>query len=491
MRTGAVVDVPCSGAVADQWRLPAGFRFGVATSGYQIEGDFNGWGQPANNWWTWEAAGRVEPSGSALGFWADERELLDRASRIGCDSFRLSVEWTRCEPRRDELDTGALDRYSAILGACRDRGLEPVVTLHHFAHPAWLGQDFWLSADSPERFGRWVESAVSRLGDSCSTWVTLNELNILAINSYMTGAFPPGRRGDVGAALRALDNMLSAHIIAYDIIRRLQPDATVTTNNSISSIYELDRLTLDVLLSRAKGVDRHDLTPWLVDRRDLYYGVLDGRAPPGRLERLLRRLLAGIVPMDRALPRTVAALHSATNPRPLDVVSIDYYDPVASHHLRRPGRRTAGGRNWSPDQALWDDVVDPAGLTTYCEANRDDELGLWVAENGLCNRVRGGRGFPRLDGWDRIRYLRENLATVADTVEAGLPITGYWHWTIADNYEWGSYEPRFGLFGVDRGGAPRIRDVDSMGADAAGEYARLMTAMRAGDRQSLRRPSRG
>ncbi len=101
----------------------------------------------------------------------------------------------------------------------------------------------------------------------------------------------------------------------------------------------------------------------------------------------------------------------------------------------------------------------------------------------MCNRVRRGRSFPRHDGWTRDRYLRANLGAVVDAVDAGVPVTGYWHWTLADNYEWGSYEPRFGLFGVDRERGTRVGPFDAMGVDAAGAYRAIITGLRSGDRE--------
>ena len=143
--------------------LPDGFLFGVATAGFQIEGGFNGPGQPANNWLAWEQVGRVTPSGDAVDFWRRPEEALDRAAALGCDSFRLGVEWARVQPGPGVVDAAAVDRYVAIVEACVDRGLTPLVTLHHFTHPAWLGEDLWLRPDAVSRFAAWAAS-------SCRPW---------------------------------------------------------------------------------------------------------------------------------------------------------------------------------------------------------------------------------------------------------------------------------------------------------------------------------
>ena len=103
----------------------------------------------------------------------------------------------------------------------------------------------------------------------------------------------------------------------------------------------------------------------------------------------------------------------------------------------------------------------------------------------MCNRVRDGRSFDRLDGWDRPRYVRENVAAVVAALDDGVPVTGYWHWSLVDNYEWGSYQPRFGLYGVDRARGRRWIDTDAMGRDSAGTYRRVIAGLRAGDRTVL------
>jgi beta-glucosidase/6-phospho-beta-glucosidase/beta-galactosidase len=471
--------------------LPDGFVFGVATAAFQVEGGLNGPGQPANNWYPWEQAGRVEPSGDAVDFWRRPEEALDRAAALGCTGFRLGVEWARtCPDGTDAVDDAALARYVAIVEGCVDRGLEPMVTLHHFTHPAALGDDFWLRPDAPRRFAAWAEEVVAPLAPSVRRWVTVNEINVLALSSWLLGSFPPGRVLALDDAALAVDHLLAAHVAAYGVIHRARPDAEVTTNNACLSVYDYDRALTDVLLARRCGVDRADLAGWLDDRRRLHETLLPGAGgPEGPLRRLGARR-SPFAPARLSRSRAVEAVYASPFACTLDAVGLDWYDPMAGRHLRLPGHRTAGGRSALPTRALWDDVPDPSGLTRWLgiQAALTPGLPIWIVENGLCNRVRRGRSFDRLDGWDRPRYLREHVAAVLEAVDQGVPVAGYWHWSLVDNYEWGTYEPRFGLFGVDRdrGGAGGTwLGTDALGHDAAGAYRRIIAGLRAGDRSVL------
>src|SRR6202043_2157846 len=124
------------------------------------------------------------------------------------------------------------------------------------------------------------------------------------------------------------------------------------------SVYEWDRLLVDVLVAGSAGLARDDLGPWIRARRSQGYALL---SPPSPLERALRWPPVTQWEGGDGFPRSFDAVWDSPHERTLDVVGIDYYDPVAAHHIRLPGHRTAGGRSWQPGAELWDDRVDPGG----------------------------------------------------------------------------------------------------------------------------------
>jgi hypothetical protein len=308
-----------------------------------------------------------------------------------------------------------------------------------------------------------------------------------------------------------LDNLLTAHVLAADAIAAVDPTAEVTINTSSSSVYELDRMLLDLLDLRAAGVDPSDADRYLDERR----AVHDAAFPPRHLgEAAIRRFFAAVSPygaslepgrgrawsslrrvLRRPAPRRVLdAVAASDRGRTLGAVGFDWYDPVASHAMRMPGRRTADGRrDWSAGRALWDVESHPDALRAWCatEAALRPGLPLWVIENGMATRVRDGRDAPRADGMRRTDYVRAHLGAVAHAVADGVPVRAYLHWSLVDNYEWGSYEPRFGLFGMDRRdpGTVRWMETDAVGDDAAGEFARVLAGLRADDRTVLDTPA--
>ncbi len=470
--------------------LSPSFLFGVATAGFQIEGGYNGPGEPANNWEPWEREGRVEISGGATGFYDEPERQLDLAAAIGLSSFRLSIEWSRIEPTRGVIDTSAIEHYRRILAAIAERGMVPVVTLQHFTHPAWLGSAPWCDPSSVAPLVGWMRRAVESFGDLCSRWVSINEPNILAINTFFSGLFPPGRLLDATSVAQTFDTLLAAHVAGYDVIHELQPEAVVTTNPYTFSIYELDQAATDLLTAREAGVESADLSAHLLEQRRVHYRRIGDGGPgaTGTIERFLRRMAASRFSVADAFPTTRAALQASTATHHLDVIAVDHYAPIAASHLVVPGIQTSGGRWWKPGRALWDDAPDPSMLVTVLEEAGSYGRPVWILENGMSNRVVRARSYARMDGLRRPEYLATHLGAVLAAVETGVPVEGFWHWTLIDNYEWGSYEPRFGLYGMDRPQGMVVTSTDALGDDSAGAYGRIIAGLTSGDDSVVTRP---
>ena len=208
------------------------FLWGVAISAYQAEGGYNGAQEPQTNWAEAEKSGKVTSLGQSADFWRRYEEDFDRCRALGLNAFRLGLEWSRIQPSRDDqsaipppFDAAALDHYVAILTACLARGLEPIVTLHHFVHPAWLGADAWLDETTPQRFADYVKTAVShvneRLPRPIQWFITINEPNMLVLNSYLGRQFPAQARGGVTTMMRAYNHLLRAHVLAYNSLHDL------------------------------------------------------------------------------------------------------------------------------------------------------------------------------------------------------------------------------------------------------------------------------
>ncbi|MGI8684550.1 MAG: family 1 glycosylhydrolase [Acidimicrobiales bacterium] len=376
---------------------PHGVRSGAVLGGFETEGGYNQAGQPAHNWCWWEIEGRSPRCPPAGGFWDDWDASVAQVAAAGFDTVRVSVEWARCEPLDGSPDLAAIAGYCRLLDVCHQHGLQPTVTLHRFAHPAWLGVNFWLRPDSPERFCSWVEAAVGHFAGRAHQWVTVDQLNACAVFSYLSGRNPPGRRLDVGSTIRALDHLLTAHVLAYEIIKERQPQAVVATGNRHLPVYELDRLLVDVLLARGEGVARHDLHGWLANRRARFIAgpVEDG----GRLARLLRPVAHTAIPAEQALARAVAAVYDSSCDRSLDVLQVSAEAGDLYRALPVPGKQ---------DRVAW--WSDHGGqVERACLGNRD--LGVPLSVSG--------------DVAVGVNGLRRKLAEVASVVADGVYVAAY------------------------------------------------------------------
>jgi beta-glucosidase len=359
--------------------------WGVAISSHQNDG-----GAPASDWTVAERAGRL-PVASGVGsdfrrFWRDD---LDRVrDELGGNAFRFSVEWARVEPAPGRYDLDELAFLHALLEGARDRGLAVVLTLHHFTSPQWLhggGLSGWESPSTAELFARYARFIAREFGGGVRYWLTFNEPSNLLVGGHLAGRMPPFRRGPLAAAAAARV-MVQAHEAAYEAIHEEQPGAQVSVSEFTG------------ILGVGPGIT------WA----------------PGRL-------------MDPLRTRT-GSDDEALRFKHLDFLSLHYYGDIPPlelvHFPLRFHRFTAR----------------PSGFGRVLrDAWRRYKLPILIGENGMATRNHE----PRPDGMTSDRYLESHIAEVRQVMAEGVPILGYCWWTLTDNYEWGSFDNRFGLYRVE------------------------------------------
>ncbi|MNR91778.1 Beta-glucosidase A [compost metagenome] len=397
--------------------FPSGFLWGVATAGYQYEG-----GDSTSQWAAWERSGRGKHRiGQATDHWNRWEEDLDLAKDLGLNAFRLSIEWARIEPERGRIDPEAVRHYHQVIDGLRARGMEPIVTLVHFAYPAWLdrplsgGDGGWESDETVTEFRRYAAWAAQEFGPKVRWWITLNEPNTAGLTGYVAGVHPPGKRNPFAYA-QVMERMAKAHQAGFDALHAHDPDAQVSINPFI--------------FHRRQTSPKYE-TQASTDLND--FSLLDRLAP---------------VSDPDGTPR------SKTEKRYLDYVAFDYYYALGIWDVTKIG-------------TFWEWPIYPEGMYEVSKKLYERyRLPLFVAENGFATEADN----PRKDGWNREAFLVNHLAQLRKAMAEGVPVLGYMHWSLSDNYEWGTYTPKFGLYGIDRRD-PELRRFKTGGAEVYRQIA--------------------
>lgn len=385
----------------------------MAVSHYQVEG-----GDPCD-WTDWEAAGRTrgEPCGGAVDGWSRYEEDAVLARNAGANSFRFSVSWSRVEPQPGVFDDAVLARYRRFVDKLVELGIEPVVTLFHYTHPRWFHEKTpWTSPASVLVFARFAGRVAEALGRGARFWVILNEPLVFMLAGYLDGQIPPGL-ADTRTLNRVLDHLLAAHCAAASEIRsRISSAAFAVAHNMMGFAPERDSNPLDAMLAKAA--------------HSMYNrGILEAFAT-GRWKFLMP-------------PATTIRGRRDELPAWLDAFGINFYSRL---HLRCPGRtRFIGDFDYHDrtGHGLTDNGWEVAPLTLGILIDEASQIGrpLVITENGLA------------DASDRLRpqFLRMHFEEIQKAEARGIPIHGYFHWSLLDNYEWlEGFQPKFGLYAVDR-----------------------------------------
>ncbi len=414
--------------------FPPGFLWGAATSAYQIEGATNEDGRGEGIWdrfCTVPGAVRNGESGAiACDFFhrypADVRLMAD----LGIDALRFSVSWPRILPDgRGRIEPRGLDFYDRLVDELLAAGIRPFVNLYHWDLPQPLEDEGgWPVRSTAEAFVELAEIVAGRLGDRVHDWSTHNEPFCAAWLGYALGVHAPGRRDD-GDALAAAHHLLLSHGWATEAIRRESRGSSVGIILDSWPCHPASDDPADVEAAAVGDAIRNRL--W-------FEPVLLGSYPDAALD-----VLAPLEPPVR--PGDLAAIST-----PLDFLGVNNYsrsilraDPAggAPLEVRAPdGRLTEMG---------WE--VYPAGIyELLTRVHREyGASSIYVTENGAAfGDVRGHDG--RVRDPERIEYLAAYLDAVARAIAEGVPVHGYFVWSLLDNFEWSlGYGRRFGLVYVD------------------------------------------
>lgn len=395
-------------------QFPETFLWGAATAGYQVEGNSR-----RTDFWEWEQApGRIargDKSGAACDWWEGGRwrEDFDRAAADGHTTHRLSVEWSRVQPAPDRWDDEALDHYRQMVRGLRERGLTPLVTLHHFVNPPWLAErGGWERVETVSLFERYVRRAAAVLGEFVDLWATINEPNVYLFQGWVGGVFPPGKR-DLFLAMRVGANLLRGHAAAYHALRELQPAAQIGLPIHFRPILPAQPgFALDEWVARTQF--------------DLFSSLFPDAIRTGRMRQIARPALA--IPEARGT---------------LDYLGLNYYTAdVARFDLTNPmelfGRRTFPVGAEVDDAGVY--ASYPAGFFDSLKWCHACGLPVYVTENGI------GDEADKL----RPRYLLTHLRQLWRALNFNWDVRGYYHWSLVDNFEWErGWTHRFGLYAVD------------------------------------------
>ncbi|MEH0985223.1 GH1 family beta-glucosidase [Micromonospora sp. CPCC 205556] len=411
--------------------FPTGFRWGVSTSAYQIEGAATADGRGPSIWDTFaHTPGRIADHSTGdvtCDHYHRHREDVALMAGLGISAYRFSIAWPRVQPRgTGAANPAGLDFYDRLVDDLLAAGIDPVATLFHWDLPQPLEETGgWLNRDTADRFAEYADLTAARLGDRVKLWITLNEPFVHLSLGHATGVHAPGRFLLLDA-FPVAHHQLLGHGLAVSALRARSTSPVAIANNYSPVVRYGDT-----------DADRAAALAYDALHNRLFTDPLLGQGyPPGFDPAVVR---------DGDLD-VIAA--------PIDVLGVNYYNPTG---VRAPEQDSPLPFEVVPldgyPRTAFDWPVVPDGLRDLLVGLRDrygDALPeIQITESG-CAYDDAPDADGRVHDPERIAYLDGHLRAVRAAIDEGVDVTGYFVWSLLDNWEWAEgFTKRFGLVHVD------------------------------------------
>ena len=418
-------------------QFPETFRWGVATAAYQIEGAVREDGRGESIWDRFcHTPGKIK-NGETGDIACDHYHLypqdIQLMQEMGLRNYRFSIAWPRILPSgRGQVNAAGLDFYERLVDALLKAGIEPFVTLYHWDLPQALQDEVggWVSRETSAAFANYADVVSRRLGDRVKYWITLNEPWVSSFVGHELGTHAPGIQ-DSRTAWQVSHNLLLGHGLAVPVLRANgNPDTRVGITLSLTPVEPATDSEEDRQLVQAADGKQNR---WFLDP------VFRGSYPQDVLDRLAR---------ENILP-TIEAGDNAIIARPVDFLGLNYYYRTILHRHPDGGIQMVQPEGAEITTMGWE--VYPPGLHTLLSRmhNEYHVPAIYITENGTAfSDTLGPDGAvhdPR-----RLSYLREHFLQAQQAISEGVPLLGYFVWSLMDNFEWAhGYTPRFGTVYVD------------------------------------------
>ncbi len=422
--------------------FPPGFTWGAATASFQIEGGAKDDGKGESIWDRFcRTPGKVlngDTGDVACDHYHRWQSDITLMQSLGLKAYRFSIAWPRILPLgggTGRKNPAGLDFYSRLVDGLLGAGIEPFVTLYHWDLPQALqDRGGWPVRESADAFAEYAELVARRLGDRVKRWMTVNEPWVSAIMGYYTGEHAPGH-ADMREAMAAAHHLLLGHGWAVPIIRRDSPGCQVGIALNLSP--QVPASPSDADAEAARFIDGAN-NRWFLD-------PISGRRYPQDVVEALSAREGILLDFDRPGDQDAIAA-------PLDFVGINYYTRGIVRSDEIPERKNEPRTvlpNPNPTDMGWE--VYPEGLyQLLIRLKKDYQFpAYYITENGAAYPdTIGPEG--RVDDPRRVSYLREHFSAAAQAIGEGVPLKGYFVWSLTDNFEWAyGYTKRFGIVYVD------------------------------------------